>query len=248
MDEPFGLDCLDDWSMAASEMAQDEQELDLSSAIPETEDVDEYEPPPPSTEDLNRALFDAHVTVARMSQCRLPWESGPFSWIFGSDSQVVPNPVQLAGNPRLVVPLPAAAEIEPGDEEQGCRKRPRSAIFSGVMKARTDDDAMEELHRLWIVALNKWLLVLQLTNYSGLVGEVVKETTIERDRQMAVRDALGLRSPRTAIKRANSVLRWLRWSASLGYQTWPPSAPALRTFLTDGGALGTTPERVWGIG
>lgn len=43
------------------------------------------------------------------------------------------------------------------------------------MKARTDDDAMEELHRLWIVALNKWLLVLQLTNYSGLVVEVVRE-------------------------------------------------------------------------
>ena len=41
--------------------------------------------------------------------------------------------------------------------------------------------------------------------------------------------------PRTAIKTANSLLRWLRWSASLGYQTWPPSAAALRTFLVDGG-------------
>ena len=89
------------------------------------------------------------------------------------------------------------------------------------------------------MALNKWLLVMRLTGYCGLVGEVVKDASNERDKQMAIRDAMGLRSPRTAIKRANSVLKWLRWSGA-GYQIWPPGPHALRTFLADDGSLGVT--------
>ena len=56
MDESSGLDCLDDWSVVASEADQDGQEFNRG-AISEPEVADEYEPPPPSTRNLNRALF-----------------------------------------------------------------------------------------------------------------------------------------------------------------------------------------------
>lgn len=56
MDESSGLDCLDDWSVVASEADQDGQEFSRG-AISEPEVADEYEPPPPSTRNLNRALF-----------------------------------------------------------------------------------------------------------------------------------------------------------------------------------------------
>ena len=113
----------------------------------------------PSTEAMGRALFDAHSSVARLSQPRLPWESGVFGWIFGDGPSVVPMPFNVAELPSLAAQLPDAA---PSDTSTVLRKRDRSSICSGVLKARTDEDAEDEKQRLWVTALNKWLLVLRL--------------------------------------------------------------------------------------
>ena len=98
---------------------------------------------------MDRALFEAHATVARLSQTKLPWETGVFECIFGDGSQVVPSPVQITGNPGIAPRLqPAPTGPSQEGESAGARKRPRPAIFSAIMKARSEEDAMEELHRL----------------------------------------------------------------------------------------------------
>ena len=141
----------------------------------------------PSTEAMGRALFDAHSSVAGLSQPRLPWESGVFGWIFGDGPSVVPMPFNVAELPSLAAQLP-------------------------VLKARTDENAEDEKQRLWVTALNKWLLVLRLVDFSGTVGSAVQSAGSEEARHSIIRDVLGTRSPRTAIKRANSILRWLKWA------------------------------------
>ena len=194
---------------------------------------------PPSSEDMGRALFDAHSAVAQLSQPRLPWESGVFSWIFGSGPSVVPMPFQVAEVPSLAAQLPIS---DLPDTAVAPRKRFRSSICSGVLKARTDEDAEDEKHRLWVTTLNKWLLVLRLVNFSGTVGAAVQLADSEESRLSIIRDALGTRSPRTAIKRANSILRWLKWSFQAGYEVWPPTAAGLRNFLTDDGSISVAPS------
>ena len=109
-----------------------------------------------------------------------------------------------------------------------------------MLKARTDEDAEDEKHRLWVAALNKWLLVLRLVNFSGTAA--VQSAESEESRHSTIRDALGTRSPRTAIKRANSILRWLKWSFQAGYEVWPPTAAGLRNFLTDDGSFSVAPS------
>ena len=210
---------------------------DLSSrplpAIPLADD-------PPSTQDMGRALFDAHTSVASMNQPRLPWESGVFAWIFGTGPNIVPMPFQITDTPSLAVPLPSVEQSDMVHESR--KKRDRASICSGVLKARTDEDAEDEKHRLWITALNKWLLILRLVGFDGTVGDAVKQADSERSRHLIIRDAMGTRSPRTVIKRANSVLRWLRWATQAGYEVWPPTVGALRNFLIDDGSISIAPS------
>ena len=152
---------------------------------------------------------------------------------------VAPMPFQVAEVPSLAAQLPTS---DLPDTAVAPRKRLRSSICSGVVKARTDEDAEDEKHRLWVTTLNKWLLVLRLVNFSGTVGAAVQLADAEESRLSIIRDALGTRSPRTAIKRANSILQWLKWSFLAGYEVWPPTAAGLRNFLTDDGSISVAPS------
>ena len=69
------------------------------------------------------------------------------------------------------------------------RKQNRSSICSGVLKARTDEDAEDEKHRLWVTALNKWLVVLRLVDFSGTVGSAIQSAESEEARHSIIRDA-----------------------------------------------------------
>ena len=148
-------------------------------------------------------------------------------------------PFNVAELPSIAAQLPDAVS---SDTTTVLRKRDRSSICSGVLKARTDEDAEDEKQRLWVTALNKWLLVLRLVDFSGTVGSAVQSAGSEEARHSIIRDVLGTRSPRTAIKRADSILRWLKWAFQAGYEIWPPTAAGLRNFLTDDGSISVAPS------
>ena len=81
-------------------------------------------------------------------------------------------PFQVAELPSLAAQLPTP---EQADTATVPRKRERPSICSGVLKARTAEYAEDEKHRLWITALNKWLLVLRLVEFDGTVGDAVMQ-------------------------------------------------------------------------
>ena len=132
--EPFSVDAvsdpLDGWLDVVG-LPGTEDDVSVASSVtgsavlplPSSLDV------PPSSEDMGRALFDAHSAVAQLSQPRLPWESGVFAWIFGSGPSVVPMPFQVAEVPSLAAQLPTS---DLPDTATVPRKRFRSSICSGV--------------------------------------------------------------------------------------------------------------------
>ena len=83
-----------------------------------------------------------------------------------------------------------------------------------AIKVLPDRDFFEELDALWVHAVNKWLRIFEILGYSGLLGEALASELClpdgGRSREM-VRDSMGIKSPRTAIKRAQTVLKYFAW-------------------------------------
>ena len=103
-------------------------------------------------------------------------------------------------------------------------------IHTCALKALPDRDFFQELDALWVHAVDKWLRIFEILGYPGLLGEPLASEICLPDggksREM-VRDSMGIKSPRTAIKRAQTILKYLTWMQSaFDDWNWKPWAPA----------------------
>ena len=76
-------------------------------------------------------------------------------------------------------------------------------------KVMPDRDFFQELEILWEHAIDKWLRVFEILGYPRLLGELLSLELQQPEGGRArpiIRDAMGIKSPRTAIKRALAVL------------------------------------------
>ena len=81
-----------------------------------------------------------------------------------------------------------------------------------MVQALRDEDAMQQLDRLWVVATAKWYSIFEQVGYPGSLGVALLNCGADDAACIEViRDALGIRSPRTAIKRASTFSRFLSW-------------------------------------
>ena len=70
-----------------------------------------------------------------------------------------------------------------------------------------DRNALEETEKVWSHALFKWQQIFEVLGYPGQLGREILQEQVESGPNaecMALRDSLGIKSPRIALKRAQT--------------------------------------------
>ena len=90
-------------------------------------------------------------------------------------------------------------------------------FYSRAIKVLPDRDVHGELDLLWHSALSKWQQVFEILGYPGTIGSALFAEQLSTELHVdsvVLRDSLGIKSPRTAIKRAQTLLRFMAWMQS----------------------------------
>ncbi|CAE7626860.1 unnamed protein product [Symbiodinium sp. CCMP2592] len=175
--------------------------------------------------DIDRLLLHARTSGIVDTLPRLPWESGIMACIFGNGALEHPD------------------SATPAPEDVPCiRVRPAPcALFEKSFSARADISTQAEDDHLWVLATNKWCCIFSLAQSDpGQVGEQAAQCLIaegESARNELIRDVFGIKSPRTAIKRANSLLRCLRWHLRERRAAWPWDCDSFTDFVKSLGVV-----------
>ena len=191
---------------------------------------------------VDRALQEAHFVNSRNAGQKLPWETGVFATIFDSNDNF------LASNLNLC-PLPpdieASQPVESHDDvlhsmPSRILKRDRTDnIFAQVVKIKRDVDHLTSVAELWSKALKKWHTVLACAGYAGLVGAAVKDAVSDdKDYGGILRDVFGNKSPRTANKRASTMLALFSWLDKKSLCVWPVRSDYVAAYLNESNVHG----------
>ena len=185
-----------------------------------------------SRSDYNRALFEARLSAVGDSELKLPWEQGVWKAIFtDDDSDVFPSVIPPV--PGEYLAQAAAAKPELSDATEPAEKSlarssivsdPKLPFYSFAIRVLPDRDALEETEKVWSVALSKWHKVFEILSYPGELGRVIQQELIaggHTETSVALRDSLGIKSPRTAVKRAQTMLHFLTW-LQVHISNWNP--------------------------
>ena len=177
---------------------------------------------PISKADYNRALFEARLSAVGESELKLPWEQGVWKAIFtDDDSDVFPSVLPPVPGEYLV--QASTTSSASGDASEAAEKSmARSSIgqelklpfFSYAIKVLPDRNALEETEKVWSHALFKWQQIFEVLGYPGQLGREILQEQVESNPNaegMALRDSLGIKSPRTALKRAQTLLQYFSW-------------------------------------
>ena len=211
--------------------------LDLQGHMEESAQVPtgvqhQREDTPISKSDYNRALFEARLNAVGDSELKLPWEQGVWKAIFSDDdSDVFPNVLPPVPGEYLVHRSSAAAALDEVERvaektvaESSISQDLKLPFYSFAVKVLPDRDAMEENEKLWNQALYKWQQVFEILDYPGQLGKALLHEQVTTDPgaiSVVLRDSLGIKSPRTAIKRAQTLLQYFSWLQSQ-FLDWDP--------------------------
>ena len=97
-------------------------------------------------------------------------------------------------------------------------------FYSFAIRVLPDRDALDETEKVWLVALSKWHQVFEILSYPGELGRVILQELVtggHADSSGALRDSLGIKSPRTAVKRAQTMIHFLTW-LQVHVSSWNP--------------------------
>ncbi len=182
-----------------------------------------------SSSDYARVLFDASVSLQDDMQLSLPWESGVMAAIFGDDTEsIFPSPCPpvepgFSSVPLQVQQQPVEEALETQVSAVG-RVESDGPLYSRAIKVKPDRNFAAELDWQWLKALGKWLQVFEMCGFSGVLGDALSGQMFAADdtaASMILRDALGIKSPRTSLKRAQTLIRYLQWLQQ-NFEEWKP--------------------------
>ena len=174
-------------------------------------------PGPTISRSTQEALFSrALLTNCQTTDILLPWETGFYKEFFSDDlfSQIVPK-----------MPVTDLCSFDDASEPQVVAKTLASVahdsnpnpVFSRFVVCKDDGPYAEKQKQLREVAINKFLVVLKHDLSCSVTGRHILELgdTLQQDlgAHAVVEAVLGIRSPATLVKRANSLLSYLRWFA-----------------------------------
>eukprot|EP00435_Cladocopium_sp_Y103_P059351 s1613_g21.t1 len=184
---------------------------------------------------LDRIFFENSMMSVGAGMPKLPWEEGVFAQIFGSaDALGFPGENDFTPMPAFpVFPGPEVAGDSFGQPVIGATRE--LPLFAKHVRALCDADYNQSLDLKWTRALACWLTILESSGFDSLVGSHVMEKLSERDRDGAltyVRDACGVRSPNTVLKRARDLQPFINWCVDNGRMWWPMMERNLLDFLS----------------
>lgn len=194
----------------------------------------------PSQEQYNRALFEASRSVFSSTALDLPWESGVFASIFGNPDVEITGPADSLLEPCFPDTVEDFEDTIAGEPQpQPCKRSIEAAMHCQVMSTLTDRDAKDLETELFESAVTKWQFVFAMTEYSGRIGDRLRVASSANDEKSRaiIRDVLGVKSPRTASKRADSLKRYFTWCLQHDCAPWPFFAIRIMQFL-EGGSKG----------
>ena len=149
---------------------------------------------------------NAFVRNVSWSNLVLPWESDFMSQIF-SDSSLPDQKLSLPSqwNAEVVTARPSKPEVK-------VPPVPVDAVFSRHVRQIKEETFWEQRSKNSKHAVAKWILFLKSDLSASQVGlQIESDMDAAEDIVLAV---LGVKSPGTALKRANSVLSYHRWHST----------------------------------
>ena len=119
-------------------------------------------------------------------------------------------------------------------------------FYSYAIKVLPDRNALEETEKVWSHALFKWQQIFEVLGYPGQLGREILQEQVDSNLNadsMALRDSLGIKSPRTALKRAQTLLQYFSW-LQLHVVEWDPwnRAHCLQYLQQDGHSRSSAPR------
>ena len=184
-----------------------------------------------------RTVFEHSIPQLGLSLPKLPWEHGIYAQICGRED------IQVFPSEDVWVPAPAAMPFTAKNEEVGAHisiDPPMRQAASGVpvfakhVKALTDRDHAASQSLLWTRGLACWLAIVEGSRFESLVGKYVMEKVQSGDRDGAlvcIRDACGIRSPSTVLKRGKDLQLFIKWADKNSVHWWPLEEVNLLAYL-----------------
>ena len=111
--------------------------------------------------------------------------------------------------------------------------------YSFAIRVKPDLDWFALTDALWVKSIAKWHQVFEILSFPGVLGKAVEYECLYSDdsgQGVALRDALGIKSPRTAVKRAQTLLQYFKWHQG-AFSDWDPwnRLRCLNYLVGDGG-------------
>ena len=155
---------------------------------------------------------------------KLPWEQGIFAELLGESSteSLVPKM-----DVSTMCDLGVALEVHEVAAQVASASRPPAAgpLFVSVIRDLDDGDFSAKREALWESAVAKLVIVVSHCLPASAVGRHISDLGSMESQSAGAAEvvgaSVGVRSPNTLIKRANSLLSFLRWSA--GQDESPPN-------------------------
>ena len=168
----------------------------------------------------NKVLFqNAVIDNVRTCNISLPWETGVFAQIFDeSDADLVPRMHAVS------FPLDVASFAEASQHADGVKQAFSATlgkpIFAKAFSCLSDTSFVEERSQLFSVGVRKWVIIgrsMDACQTGRIIRDCGEGTDMESYALETIGAIMGTRSPYTVVKRANSILAFLRWGdAQLG--------------------------------
>eukprot|EP00435_Cladocopium_sp_Y103_P009723 s610_g2.t1 len=174
-----------------------------------------------------RAVFEQTLPQIGLSMPKFPWEQGIYAQIFGNEDLGMLPP----DDAWLPVPAAMPFSAEPEEIEHAMAVDPLMRqpavgipVFAKHVKALCDRDFAAAQQLLWTRGLACWMAILEGSGFESQVGKYVMAKVHEGDRQAAlvyIRDACGIRSPSTVLKRGKDLQQFIKWADSKSVHWWP---------------------------
>ena len=184
-----------------------------------------------SDHDINRLVFEAQVSALPEGMPSFPWEQGVLRHIFDDHA--------LLQRPRWKQPTALLVSGTSGrlgqDEEVGAKRSApvASSLFGSCISSNRTSRFDDEDHA-WSVACGKWMSVFSLVDFEGEVGSLLLENYWAHNTEASeavLMDIFSLKAASTVTKRANTILRALRWHLDHRYAAWPWSIGTLGDYV-----------------
>ena len=171
------------------------------------------------------AVHDAILARSLLTNCditgvTLPWETGIFRELFSDEpfsDQLVPKmpisnlcSISIDDDPQQVAASVAGVAVHDSDD----------CVFAKCISSGDDAHYHEMRQQLRDAAIGKLLIVLRHCLLASKTGRHIIGLGTDAQQKSGAHDivdaVIGVRSPHTVVKRANSLLSFLRWVAKTG--------------------------------